>query len=243
MDTKLLSDKTAEILENIFKDYRSAKGIANLSIVPSYDPDSDFTQYSENRKELLIELINGVDTKMRPERLVSAVIPSLSYSFSWAPGVYIGEGCYSPEEHAKQHHTLLFGHAKKFSRVDRTVIVFVIFPWSGEQTFSIENTKRNFFKQFAQRFFNDYHDSSDHAKKFNKKFKSTILAGEVSRHLSGIIYLEDKAITSADARILNIDASYFWNANAIQALSGHAFESVMQRRSAYNLAMFKPRTF
>ena len=37
LDTKLLSDKTGEILEGIFKDYRASKGIKNLLIVPSYD--------------------------------------------------------------------------------------------------------------------------------------------------------------------------------------------------------------
>jgi hypothetical protein len=238
MDTKLLSDKIGEILEGIFKEYRSTKGIENLAIIPSYDSDSDFTQYSKNRRALIEELVNGVDTNVQPKKLVSAVISGLSYSFAWEPGVYFGENSYSPEEHAKRHHPLLFSHAKKFSRLNPTIIVFVIFPWSGEKTFYFEGTKRTFFKQFGQHFFNDYLQSTAPAKKFNEKFNSAILAGDVTRHLSGIIFLEDHAITATGPELLNVEASYIWNANAIQSLFGHTFETLLRRRGAYDLSSF-----
>jgi hypothetical protein len=239
MDTKLLSDKTGEILEGIFKDFRSAKGINNLLIVPSYDLDSDFVHYSANRGELLKELTNGVDTITQPNGLASAIIPGLSYRFAWRSGVYCGEGTYSPLEHAQHHHTLLFGHAKKFSRHEPTIIVFVIFPWSGEKVFPFEDSKRTFFKQLGQHFFNDYLGSSDSASKYNRKFKSSLSAGDGTRHLSGVIYLEDGAIMATNSDQLNIDASYIWNENAINPLSGHLFETVLQRRDAYNLLGFR----
>lgn len=237
MDTKLLSDKTAEILEGVFKDFRSAKGINNLMIVPSYDLDSDFALYSANRGALLKELVTRVDTRTQPNALASAVIPGLSYSFAWRPGVYFGEGSYSPLEHAHRHSPLLFGHAKKFSRHEPTVIVFVIFPWSGEKVFPFEDSKRTFFKHLGQHFFNDYIGSSDSAVKYNRKFKSAISAEDVTRHLSGVIYLEDQAITAASPNVLNVDASYIWNTNAINPLAGHLFETTMQRRGAYNLTL------
>jgi hypothetical protein len=236
MDTKLLSDKTGEILEGIFKEFRAAKGINYLLIVPSYDLDSDFADYSANRGALLKELINGVDPITQPNGLVSAVIPSLSYRFAWRPGVYSGLCPYSPIEHAQLHHPLLFGHAKKFARKEPTVIVFVIFPWSGENVFSFEDSKRTFFKQLGQHFFNDYIGSSDSASKYNRKFKSSLSAGDVTRHLSGVIYLEDSVITATNSDHLNINASYIWNENAINPLSGHLFETTLQRRGAYNLS-------
>ncbi|MHB8180192.1 MAG: hypothetical protein ACYDDR_05150 [Acidithiobacillus ferrivorans] len=236
MDTKLLSDKTGEILEGIFKDFRSAKGINNLLIVPSYNLDSDFAHYSANRSALLKELINGVDTRTQPNGLASTVIPGLSYRFAWKPGVYFGEGSYSPLEHAQRHHPLLFGHAKKFSRYEPTVIVFVIFPWSGEKVFPFENSKRTFFKQLGQHFFNGYLGSGDSASKYNRKFRSALSASEVTRHLSGIIYLEDQAIMATNPDQLNVGASYIWNENAINPLSGHLFETTLQRRRAYNLS-------
>lgn len=236
MDTKLLSDKTGEILEGIFKDFRSAKGIKNLLIVPSYNLDSDFAHYSANRGALIKELIDGVDTITQPNGLTSKVIHGLSYRFAWKSGVYFGERSYSPLEHAQRHHPLLFGHAKKFSRHEPTVIVFVIFPWAGENVFLFEDPKRIFFKHFGQHFFNDYLGCSESASKHNRKFKSTISTSEVTRHLSGIIYLEDQTIMATNPDQLNVGASYIWNKNAIHPLSGHLFETTLQRRGAYNLS-------
>jgi len=236
MDTKLLSDKTGEILEGIFRDFRANKGINHLLIVPSYDPDGDFAQYSANRSKLLAELVNGVDTAKQPSGLTSAVIPGLSYRFAWTPGVFFGEGTYSPHDHAQRHHPLLFGHAKKFSRQQPTVIVFVHFPWSGEKIPPFEDEKRTFFREFGNHFFNDYLGSSDPAKEYNPKFRSAILAGEVTQHLSCVIYLEDDAIMGTDPAQLNINASYILNPNAINSLVGHLFETTLQDRGAYNLS-------
>lgn len=235
MDTKLLSDKTGEILEGIFKDFRSVKRISNLTILPSYDLDCDFTQYSVNRQALLQELVNCVDVTIQPKSFASAVIPELSYQFAWVPGVYTGAATYSPFEHAQRHHSLLFGHAKKFSRHEPTVIIFVIFPWSGEKVFPFEDTKRTFFKQLGRHFFNDYLGSTDSAEKYNSKFKSVISAHDVTQHLSGLIYLEDQAIMATNPNALNVDASYIWNSNAINPLAGHPFETTLQDRGAYNL--------
>lgn len=239
MDTKLLSDKTGEILDGIFKKYRSAKGIKNLLIIPSYDLGEDFGLYATKRKELLDELISGADTVARPPMLRSAVIPELSYTFAWDAGVHFGESTYSPHEHAQRHHPLLFGHAKKFSRTEPSLITFVIFPWSGEKVWPFEDSKRTFLKGLGQHFFNDYLGSGDPASRFNKKFKTAISAGEVSRHLSGIIYLEDKTITARDPTQLNIEASFFWNANAVHPLGGHALESSLLQRGAYDLSLFR----
>ncbi|WP_440975027.1 hypothetical protein [Pseudoxanthomonas winnipegensis] len=238
LDTKLLSDKTGDILAGIFKEYCEAKGLKDLLIIPSYDPDGDFAQYSKNRKALLDELVNGVDTKVQPKALTSTVVPGLSYSFAWGAGVYFGGGSYSPHEHAKRHHPLLFGHAKKFSRADPTVIVFVMFPWSGEEVFPFVDSKRTFLRKFGQHFFNDYITSNTPANAFNRKFKSGMLAGDVTRYLSGVMYLEDHAITSLNPSLLNVEASYIWNPNALRSLSGHAFESVLQGRGAYDLSSF-----
>lgn len=239
MDTKLLSDKTGEILDGIFRDYRTAKKIKNLLIVPSYDLADDFAQYSANRRALLGELVDGVDPAVQPSTLNSAVIPGLSYTFAWNVGVYFGESSYSPHEHARRHHPLLFGHAKKFCRDEPSLITFVIFPWSGEKVFPFEDTKRTFLKKFGEHFFNDYLNSGDCATKFNKKFKSSISAGDVSRYLSGVIFLEDNSITSHTPHQLNIDASFIWNPHAVHPLANHPLEGALRLRGAYDLSAFK----
>lgn len=235
MDTKLLSDKIGRILEGVFKDFREAKRINNLMILPSYNLGDDFATYQTNRRQLLDELNHGVDIEARPSSLVSKVIPELSYKFAWDPGVVIGESCYSPAEHAMNHHRLLFGHAKKFSRVEPTVIVFVIFPWAGESVFHFDDSKKLFFRQFGDHFFSDYLSSKVPAKNFNSKIKSPILSGEVTQHLSGVIFLEDDSILAKTPKNVNVKASFLWNPNALHPLAGSRLEASLQARRAFDL--------
>lgn len=235
MDTKLLSDKTGQILDGIFCDFRSQKGINSLTIIPSYDLGSEFNQYSQNRNALLKELVTEIDPVAQPSRFNSCIIPDLSYTFAWQSGVHFGESTYSPEKHAQNHHKLLFGHAKKFSRNEPSLITLVHFPWSGEKLFPIDDCIPTFFRMLGQHFFNDYINTADLAKSFNKKITTNISAGEVSKHLSGLVYLEDTCITGTDPNALNVNASYLWNANALHTLSNHDLEKSLRDRGACNL--------
>ncbi|WP_208630428.1 hypothetical protein [Ectopseudomonas oleovorans] len=235
MDTKLLSDKIGGILEGIFKDFRNAKNIEKLTILPSYNGDQDFATYQANRKKLLSELIHGVDVNLRPSAFVSKVISGLSYKFGWDTGVLTAASSYSPLEHAKNHHRLLFGHAKKFSKVEPTVIVFVLFPWTGERVFHFDDSRKPFFKEFGDRFFSDYLSSSDSAKNFNSNIKSAILAGDVTRHLSGILFLEDDSVLAKTPNDLNVKASFLWNPNALHPLAGSLLEARLLARGAFDL--------
>jgi len=231
MDTKNLSDKTGQILEGIFDEFRNAKGIARMTIVPTYDHDDDFTPYVVNRRRLLAELVNGVDVRARTPRLRSQVIPGLSYDFAWDAGAFVSASSYSPLEHATKHHTLLFGHIKKFSRVEPTVIVYVMFPWSGESAF-LGFGKETFQTELGRQFFNNYIGSVDLARKFNQKVKSNITAGDVTKHLSGVIFLDDKSITAKAPEQINVDASFVWNKNAIHSLIDHPLDVELRRRGA-----------
>ena len=114
----------------------------------------------------------------------------------------------------------------------------MLFPWSGEKVFPFEDAKRTFLQRFGNHFFKDYVGSSDPASMYNKKFKTGMLAGEATRHLSGLIFLEDEAITAAEQDGLNVHASYHWNPNAIHSLAGHDFEAVLIRRRAFDLNAF-----
>ncbi|MES0076597.1 hypothetical protein [Mesorhizobium sp. M0058] len=236
MDTKLLSDKIGDILEGIFKEFKSSKGIARLVIIPSYEMGSDFTEYAINRKKLLAELTAGVDITVRPKVFYSKVIPGLSYTFAWNAGVHFGESTYSPINHAKSHHPLLFGHAKKFSRVEPTIITFVVFPWSGEKALSLPGREPEFFfRRFADHFFNDYVGSPDLASKYNPKFKTSISAGDATTHLSGIIFLRDNLILSTVPAQINIEATFAWNPNALHPLAGHPFDTALRAQGARDL--------
>ncbi|MCV6795644.1 tRNA-dependent cyclodipeptide synthase [Achromobacter ruhlandii] len=231
MDTKNLSDKTGQILEGIFSEFRKAKGIVHMPILPTYDHDDDFTPYVVNRPKLLAELVNGVDVRARTPRLESTVIPGLSYQFAWDPGAYTSESTYSAEEHATKHHTLLFGHIKKFSRVEPTVITYVIFPWSGERAFLGSNPGK-FQTEFGRQFFNNYIGSVNLAREFNRKVKSDITAGDVTKYLSGVIFLYDKSTTAKDPAQISVDASFVWNKNAVHSLIDHPLDVELRSRGA-----------
>ena len=236
LDTKMLTDKTGDILDGIFKDFRKNKNIKSLLINPSYDPDDDYVPYAQHRQALLMELIDNVDVDARPPSLASRVIPSLSYEFMWNAGVSISAREYSPLTHA-DHHRLLFGHAKKFSRAEPTVLVMVTFPWAGERVLQFDReTTRLFFRTLGERFFNDYLAKTEPARSFNSKFRTSISAADVTRHLSGLVFLEDQTVKGEEGGDLKIAASYLWNPHAIHPLSGHSFERVLQGRGAHDLS-------
>lgn len=234
MDTKNLSDKIGQILHGVFDEFRQAKGIKSMMIMPTYDHDDDFTPYAANRPQLLAELVSGVDVNGRTQRLTSQVIPGLSYEFAWNAGAYFSESSYSPVEHATRHHTLLFGHIKKYSRREPTAIVYVMFPWSGETAF-LGFGKDTFQTEFGKQFFNNYLGSADLAKNFNKKVKSNITAADVTKHLSGVIFLDDKSVTAKDPEQINVEASFVWNVNAVLSLVGHPLDIELRRRGAVDL--------
>jgi len=231
MDTKNLSDKIGQILEGIFGEFLKSKGIARMLIVPTYDHDDDFTPYVENRAKLLAELVNGVNVQARTPRLTSKVIPGLSYELAWSAGAFVSASTYSPVEHATKHHPLLFGHIKKFSRVEPTAIVYVMFPWSGESAFNGFG-KAEFQTEFGRQFFNNYLGSADLVSKFNRKVKSNISAGDVTKYLSGVIFLDDRSATATDPKQINVEASFVWNKNAVHSLVDHPLDVELRRRGA-----------
>ena len=57
----------------------------------------------------------------------------------------------------------------------------------------------------------------------------------MTRHLSGVIYLEDQLITAIDPNKLNVNSSFVWNINAKHQLAGHALEAALWSLGAYDL--------
>ncbi|MBF0548791.1 MAG: hypothetical protein HQM08_30490 [Candidatus Riflebacteria bacterium] len=132
-DVKILSDKSGIILSGIFKDVQKKTGRSNFSISPEYPLDIDYEEFQNNRKQLLDELLSFLTGDKEPRSISSQVIPDLRYAIMWGSGVLMTESTYNPYLHAKNHHNLLFKHAKKFSKVNPSLIIFVIFPWFSEK--------------------------------------------------------------------------------------------------------------
>jgi hypothetical protein len=237
LDTKLLSDKTGDLLKGIFAEVLRKKGIARLPIIPTYAFDQAYEPFETQRKRLVAELEKLLDPVTRPPSAQSNIIPELSYEFAWDRGAYGYGTIYSPEEHAHNHHPLLFKHAKKFSVVRPSGIAFVHFPWSGEKLFPLGDANRRFFRQFGEEFFSGYAASPEPAKRFNRDFKSAMLADDVSRYLSFLIFLEDKSVTATDPSAINVVASYRVNPRAKMPVMGSLFEGYLKSRAAMDLAL------
>jgi hypothetical protein len=236
LDVKLLGDKIGDILRGFFENVLNAKGIARLSIIPTYPRDDSYERYEKNRAALYKELLKLLDVRQQPLGAPSGVIPELRYQFAWQPGVFSGVSTYSTDEHARNAHTLLFQHAKKFSKVNPSVIVFVHFPWAGERLPPMGDAPLRFFKGMARHFFYGYSGSNVLAASLNKKIKSNILAKDVVPHLSGVIFLQDETITSDDPNSPNAAASFLMNAAAHHSLSGSEFERYLISRGAIDLS-------
>ncbi|QVW21927.1 hypothetical protein KJF94_18795 [Pseudomonas hormoni] len=236
-DVKILSNKSGGILEGIFNDFRNAKGISHLTIQAEYSENQDYNAFQEHRRVLLDELIKEIDTAARPPIFRSKIIEGLSYQFAWEAGVITSVSEYDSRTHALNHQRLLVAHAKKFSRVEPTIIIFVVFPWASERImlFSEANIAKQFIHNFGSIFFDVSTTSNIEARQINKLIKSPISLAEVSRHLSGILVIEDKSITvTGDSKTIT-DASYIFNENAIHPLTSGKFESYLKRRNATDL--------
>ncbi len=213
-DVKILSDKAGIILSGIFKDVQKKTGRSNFSISPEYPLDIDFEVFQNNRKQLLDELLSSFTGTQEPSSINSQVIPDLRYAIMWGSGVLMTESTYNPYLHAKNHHNLLFKHAKKFSKVNPSLIIFVIFPWFSEKISSLGKANEIFYRSFSRRFFCEYAAKPTKAKDIFKKYIGEDSVFEVTKKLSGVLFLEDKSITADTPTAQNVEGYAYLNPNA-----------------------------
>lgn len=213
-DVKILSDKTGMILSGIFKDIQKKTGRSNFSISPEYPLDIDYEVFQKNRKQLLDELLSFLTGDQEPSSISSQVISDLRYAIMWGSGVLMTERTYNPYLHAENHHNLLFKHAKKFSKVNPSLIIFVIFPWFSENISSLGKANEIFYRCFSRRFFCEYAAKPTKAKNIFKKYTGEDSVFEVTQKLSGVLFLEDKSITADIPTAQNVEGYAYLNPNA-----------------------------
>lgn len=222
-DVKILSDKTGIILSGIFKDVQKKTGRSNFSISPEYPIDIDYEVFQKNRKQLLDELLLFFTGGQEPKSIKSQVVSDLKYAIIWGSGVLMTESTYNPYLHAKNHHNLLFKYAKKFSKVNPSLIVFVIFPWFSEKISSLGKANEIFYRSFSRRFFCEYAAKLIKAKEIFKNYSGKDSVFDVTRKLSGILFMEDKSITANTPTAQNIEGYAYLNPNADQKIGRGIF--------------------
>lgn len=221
-DVKVLQDKIGNMLEGLIAGVKKRISEPDLAIQPEFPFDMDFRDYDGKHQQLISELEQELRAGHESGCIRSKVVSVLSYRYRRTPGSLMGVSCYNPYEHARNHHRLLFQHLKKFSRNYPSVIVFVSFPWFSESILSGDISPNEvFYRAFARRFFCQYKDDQTPAAKLLGKIDGTVTMSDVSRSLSGVIFLEDHIIMEGDDEEKRMQAYAYFNPNANHRLPRH----------------------
>jgi hypothetical protein len=221
-DVKVLQDKIGSMLEKLATRVKASISEPNLAIQPEFAIDMDFRAFDGKHQQLAKELALGLQGSNESGSVKSTIISGLTYRYRRTAGSLTTISCYDPYEHARNHHQLLFQHAKKFSRISPSVIVFVAFPWFSESVLSGGLSPNEvFYRAFARRCFCQYANDQTPANKLLEEMDDTVTMGEVTRSLSGVIFLEDHTVMEGDSEEGRMKAFAYFNPNANHKLPRH----------------------
>lgn len=218
-DVKCFKDNVKEILGGIIEQFKKKNGLESLHIAPEFESYVSYDDFQKNRLNLLTELEDRITLGTRITYLNSAVIPGLSYRILWEKGISITESTYNPFKHAENFHKTVFNYANKFVKNQRTIIVFVVFPWNNLIISNFSNYNIQFYRAFARRVFCQYRYDTSRFSSFNLSFTGTETIFDVSKDLSGIIFLEDTTILGKKPSDRNVKSYVYLNPNANNKIS------------------------
>lgn len=211
-DVKCLKDNVAEIVEGIFQ-----------QIWPAGRPclvrhesrlDDGFEQIQRNRTQVLAELRSALVDGNRPNAVYSQVVDELVFRFAWDRSVLVTEGSYTPFRHASELHRLPFQHAKKFIGDRPFFLTFVVFPWFNNIVTGFGDANKVLYRSLARRVFCQYRGDRTKMVDWFPRFVGGETIWEVSRALAGVMFIEDRTITSNAANQANVRGYFYQNPNA-----------------------------
>lgn len=218
-DVKCLKDNVTEILTGIYNDLKTHLGTNDIHITAEHELNISYDDFQKKRTQLLNELKAELNTTTKKTFLKSSVVSQLSYRILWGGGVLTAERSYHPFSHAKNYHKTIFNYANKFIKDEPTVIVLVVFPWYNLVVSDFANSNVRFYRALARRVFCQYIHDTTKFKTFNSSFTGEQTIFEVSKHLSGIIFLEDNTILSKEPNKTNVKSFVYLNPNAVKPLT------------------------
>lgn len=200
-DVKRLADTTWEIINKIIKtSIEKSCQKAKCDIIPQYPLDDDEQIYQSNWsalcKELTDFLSSNKDKTSGKAHLRSSVVPTLEYNIIWGGGVNTAISTYDPYLHSEQTKDLIFArYTKKFMKNKPFALILVDFPWYNQRTSDFLDCDRIYYRSLARRTFCQYLHNPVPMKSILPKFSGQETIMEVSRHLTGIIFIRDNSIT------------------------------------------------
>lgn len=221
-DVKILADTVGVILKGIIDDAIANSGqTIRCDILPEYPLDDDDEDYGGlNRKNLYDELVaflkanNTVTGGKKFFR--SNVLPRLGYRIQWGGGINTAVSEYNPYRHAEETKHLIFKrYTKKIMKNEMFMLVLVKFPWYNQQISSFIDADQVYYRSLARRTFCGYCNSPEKMNAIVPKFSSADTVFDVSKHLSGIIFIDDNSINE-DSYSCNV----IMNPNAVNVHAG-----------------------
>ena len=213
-DVKCLKDNVKEILQGIYKELKTHLGTDDFVISEEYALDVSYQDFQIKRRDLILELKREITVTEKKTHLKSKIIPNLSYKILWGSGINTAIRTYDPYSHAEVFHKTIFNYTNKFMKSKPTLIVLVVFPWYNLVVNDFGDSNLHFFRALSRRFFCQYKHDKSKFKDFNSSFTKNDSFFKISKHLSGIIILEDKSILGTKPNEHNVKAHIYLNPNA-----------------------------
>lgn len=202
-DVKILADSVSDILDKVINQALSKADIKknDCNVLPEYDLVKNVFHYSKCVKDLEVELAEELSNKKKPTCVKSQIVENLSYRIKWEGGVNCREGCYDPYRNAEEmKDALIFRYTNKFLINKPFFLVMVNFPWYNQLHNNSFDMNPVFYRSLARRTFMEYRHSELKMDEMLKiydddySFCSSCTVYEVSRKLSGIVFIDDLSI-------------------------------------------------
>jgi hypothetical protein len=226
-DIKVLKDNVSEILNGIRKQVLPDR---TPLVTFEYSRDIGYELVQDKRQQILQTLRNSLNGGRQPSEIsFNAEVPGLVARLDWSRGMLLTESAYSPFRHAEELHKLPFHHAKKFLTSQPFFLTFVVFPWFNNVINDFCDSNAIFYRAFARRAFCQYKADSVEFKTWMPHYTGPESISEVSKHLGGILFIEDHSIAGIDPGDTNTKSFYFENPNATLRPSNTAIDSYLRQ--------------
>ena len=121
---------------------------------------------------------------------------------------------YNPTIHAENILHQMFKYSDKFNLDKPFFLVMVLFPWYNNLINDFAGMNKKFYESLSMGFFNGYKGKSDLMSSIDQSFHGNETIYDVTRKVTGIIYIEDKSIISDGANQTQTSTFVFMNTNA-----------------------------
>lgn len=194
LDIKCLSDKSRTILDGITSDAIKQANATDMMILPEYPLDMNYETFAKARQNLVNELSSHLSADQKSKYFKSSVVDQLTYRILRDSGVAMAASECDPYNQAENHHNLIFQHVKKLLKQKPTLLLYVHFPWFSEQHLSAFDSDQIFYRSVARRFFCQYAKDDRPLSSLVKGCIGEISIAETTKHLSGILFINDLSI-------------------------------------------------